>query len=489
MHLFLFNRQLARTPAPPVVEANLPVGAYDGVDHFATPDGLPFVLTHDGDVDEILSGFMRYLPTAGARARETWKTYAKETISFTLFLEQARGVTPKGATLTTFQQYRITRLEGPLSQRLTPRSWNKAASALIRFASYLDTYHGTTIGPIAYREYSAPVNHEDVVRMVSLEEYELFREYGMAPFADVMDGTPRHFVRNTAFAELLVTSGLRVEEAASLLYNELPRSTSTIFENRRIAQVPLAASVAKGKRGRNIVFSKRVAQRYIDAYIREERSHHVARFIARTFKDKHLSKEDISAFSDYLFYIPVGPGHICLIAPDGSQKSVRLDKLRIDERKRLIEITPEGQGYHVINVGPLWISERGTMVSKSTWQWLFGVASQRCSEAVGRTIMITPHVLRHTFSVYFLSHLLKVTIAAQSRIERDNATQEVYRKIIGDPLRQLQRLLGHRCLSSTYQYLTYIDDAVEEVEAAIMSWEAEVVSLSDPEAKHEDAIL
>src|SRR3546814_15138808 len=63
------------------------------------------------------------------------------------------------------------------------------------------------------------------VRFVTMDDYRIFRDVGLRGLA--LDGTERpgardrNGLRNALFADLLVTTGLRLEEASGLLADEL----------------------------------------------------------------------------------------------------------------------------------------------------------------------------------------------------------------------------------------------------------------------------
>ena len=46
----------------------------------------------------------------------------------------------------------------------------------------------------------------------------------------------------------------------------------------------------------------------------------------------------------------------------------------------------------------------------------------------------------------------------------------VYRRLIGDPLLKLQRLMGHSRIESTYIYLDHLDESQAIVDAAVDQW-------------------
>jgi integrase len=46
-------------------------------------------------------------------------------------------------------------------------------------------------------------------------------------------------------------------------------------------------------------------------------------------------------------------------------------------------------------------------------------------------------------------------------------TMEGYRQMLGDPLQQVQRLLGHASLATTYIYLDHIASRADTIDAAV----------------------
>ena len=95
-------------------------------------------------------------------------------------------------------------------------------------------------------------------------------------------------------------------------------------------------------------------------------------------------------------------------------------------------------------------------------------ASARC-QALGLEIDVTPHMLRHAFAVHMLALLLREQV---SWVAGGGAGQggSVYRRLIGDPLLKLQRLMGHSRIESTYIYLDHLDESQAIVDAAVDQW-------------------
>src|SRR5260370_25530262 len=119
---------------------------------------------------------------------------------------------------------------------------------------------------------------------VDLERYLLFRDIGLR--GRLPDGTDdprwrgRNGERNVLFAELLVTTGLRLEEASSLLQIELPSPADQHSAGQRSIPFRLPAAIAKGNKGREIRLPLRLLRRLTD-YAELERANALAAFPAR----------------------------------------------------------------------------------------------------------------------------------------------------------------------------------------------------------------
>jgi site-specific recombinase XerD len=293
------------------------------------------------------------------------------------------------------------------------------------------------------------------LRFVGLDHFLSFRDVGLRGWQ--LDGcedaawSGRHGERNALFAELLVTTGLRLEEAASLLIVELPVA-DRIRPAPRSFPFRLPASIAKGGRSREIRLPARLLHRLAD-YVAIERANALTNF------------RDVDSGS---IVVADGPtrGAIGLIDVTGQVRSVRLDVLSPTERRRLV--TPSGKPMI------LWLTEAGRPMTSPAWAAVFRRASTRC-RTLGIDIDVTPHALRHTFAVHMLSMLIREQIGA---VLADGAPDEpgsaAYRRMIGDPLQKLQRLLGHASIASTYIYLDSLEESRALVEAAAERWGAAV---------------
>jgi integrase len=52
-------------------------------------------------------------------------------------------------------------------------------------------------------------------------------------------------------------------------------------------------------------------------------------------------------------------------------------------------------------------------------------------------------------------------------LDAEEPGRESYRRLLGDPLQQVQRLLGHASLTTTYLYLDHLATRADTVDAAV----------------------
>jgi len=110
----------------------------------------------------------------------------------------------------------------------------------------------------------------------------------------------------------------------------------------------------------------------------------------------------------------------------------------------------------------VFLSERGTVLSPRSVQAFFSVVSEHTG------LHLTPHGCRHTFAVYQLEAMIKRMAKNLKALHQGGA--DAYRQVLNDPLRQLQLLLGHSQLATTYLYLDFIEESEALVEESLADW-------------------
>jgi len=242
---------------------------------------------------------------------------------------------------------------------------------------------------------------------------------------------------------------LRLEEASFLLVFELD-ALPAANASRRQTWLNLPAGLTKGERGRAILIPDGLLQR-LQTYIRVERTHAVTKFKAR--EGWNLVERPI------LVRRPTAcSGNLLLV--DG--RTVPLEVFSPDERERLVICDADSTP---IETAVLWVTEVGQPVRPNSWEVAFARACHRC-QANGLPIDISPHQLRHTFAVHMLAMLIQRQLDGGS-LASSAGPAEGYRRILGDPLQQVQRLLGHASLETTSIYLDHIATRADTVDTAV----------------------
>ena len=433
----------------------------DGLDAY-----VPMILRDGALYDPDLDRFFRDLPLNGVRSRHSLRAYGYDVFVWARFLSEACAKTIWQADRHDVLAYHRVRRRAEVGQRISAASWNRAVACLDRLYRW-----GVQEGLIA----EAPFTHRSVwrqrhagrrsqvaarndayepaarradVSFVTLEDYRRFRDVGLKallPNGRTRPGArDRTGIRNALFSDLLVTTGLRLEEASSLFASDL------VFADHRAGRqvwLDLPDAQTKGDRGRQILVPARLLEQ-VRAYVDVERAHAVTKFQRRS--------EWQSIDRPIFVHRERHAARLRLV--DGGD--IALDLLDPEERGRIIVCDSDGTPSEP---AILWLSEIGLPVQPNSWEVAFARASSR-GRSFGFDIGISPHQLRHTFAVHMLAMLI------QHRL-RDAALpagpMEGYRQVLGDPLQQVQRLLGHASLTTTYIYLDHIATRADTVDAAV----------------------
>lgn len=457
-HLLFFTRLSFQ---PELLESNGSIAELAG--QLQLVEDMPFFVTGDGQYPlDDLNDFFRSLPSDGCHSPHTWRAYARDIDAYLTFLHDVYRIhwlDAKNEHLTHYWEVRRGDQAEKLNLKIGSSSWNRALVALDRLYRFAVEEGWIDTAPFRYRDLSSRTDPRwtmssvrrnllrdpdrqtgDTIRCITLEEYRIFRDVGLRGL--LPDGTPdgsvdrRHSIRDALFADLLIETGLRVTEAAGQVVWEVP--APALLTGSGSVECHLAPAIAKGRRSRKFRLHRRLIRR-LHEYIEIERANLLGTGGVRV--DGLLARR--TSFTDFVH--------------SNELKRRKIGEASLEVRRRLVELLPDGSAQPVA----LWIGEHGAMLSPDRWRDIFAAASQRCT-SLGFPMDVSPHTLRHTFAVSMLERLIRAVLSKTDQDQlADSPGAQAYRRLIGDPLRQLQRMLGHRSITTTYRYLTHLDEAVE----------------------------
>ncbi len=223
----------------------------------------------------------------------------------------------------------------------------------------------------------------DQVKWLTPVQYRHWRDAGLRGYG--ADGLPdagfrgRWASRNALFADVMVRTGLRLAEQASLTVLEVPCGGS----GQAYQRFWLPAAVAKNGSARWVYLPAALARK-IGEYCAADRAEIIAGARSRGAYGGVRGPLVIESTRPH-------PGAV-LRLPGGGEVRVKLEQLTPAERARLLIRTPEG-----LEPAALWLGEHGMPVTASGWKEIFRAASRRC-ERVGVPVACHPHMLRHILS-------------------------------------------------------------------------------------------
>lgn len=429
---------------------------------------IPWIVA-DGELyDPDLDRFFLELPLNGTRSRHSLRAIGYDIVVWVRFLDQACGKMVWSVCHDDVVAFHGTRRRGTASHRISSPSWNRSVASLDKLYRWGVEQGLIATSPFRHRRVwrrgfgGRLAAHEDrnmayepstavfQPRFVSLETYRMFNRVGirgLTPTGHERHGArDRNGQRNALFADLLVSTGLRLEEAGSLLACELPRASVATSSHRQF-RFDLPPPIAKGNRRRTVLIPQRIIARLQD-YIEIERAVAVSKFKARSI---------VSRIPRPIFAQQSANDPTVVKLPDGS--TVHVSRFTPEERLRLFLC----EGGVPDAPAALWLSEVGLPVRFNSWEAIFLRASRRCTEA-GLGIRMSPHQLRHTFAVHMLAMLIEQQIG---QAVPNTSGMEAYRQLLSDPLQQVQRLLGHASITTTYVYLDQIAAQADTVDTAV----------------------
>lgn len=428
---------------------------------------IPMILQGGEIYDPDLDRYFLDLPLNGARSRHSLRAHGYDVLVWVRFLASVCGKSVWQADTDDVSAYHRARRRSDAEFRVSASTWNRAIASLDKLYRWAEREglvertpfthrqiwqrsHGGRRAAIAGRNeaYERAARRSDV-RFIDLTDYSAFREVGLRGLtvegAERPGARDRNGARNALFADLLVTTGLRLEEASFLLVAEIPIGDDRGERQRR---VELPAALTKGDRGRSMLLPCRLLP-MLDAYIAVERAAAAAKFARRS------GWEAIDR-PIFIHRPSFGPRALHLVG--GSTMDIEV--VTPDERERLVICDDDGTP---CEAAVLWLTEVGHPVLPNSWEAIFARASRRCTDA-GIPVRVSPHHLRHSFAVHMLAMLIQRRLAEAAA---PVGAMEGYRQLVGDPLQQVQRLLGHSSLATTSIYLDHLATRADTVDAAV----------------------
>ncbi|WP_141709116.1 tyrosine-type recombinase/integrase [Streptomyces sp. BpilaLS-43] len=424
------------------------------------PAGTPILLDDQMRPIEPVSSWFRSLGL-DAKDADTMSTYAYAVLMLLGFLAK-RGLDLASATETDIQDFRQwrTRTQKSPVQKTT---MTKDKAAIKGLYGYLKKIGAVDASP--WRSGSLGdrrVARDMRVRHMELEQYLYFRDVGfggLVPDGGLdlsFRGWRPH--RNRAVCELALMTGMRIQEWSTLLLPELG-----LLGGRRPLTTEVDLSVcAKGGYQRT-VYIPMDAMELLDPYLLLERPLMVAA-AQRTLRKKYRD----------LFVVDrvESDGERVAGVFEGRRVTWVVKEMDPDFRRLCVMETGDG-----LNPMAVFLGRGGRMPTFSGWDRARWRAWDRMKELEGDPAkLLMPrrrwvyHDLRHTFALRLLIFLTREALKDSQAQELPMST--LLDHMLGNPLLAVQRRLGHERPSTTYKYIRYLKDPMQEVDAAFREWTA-----------------
>lgn len=363
------------------------------------PDGLPYTVDTEYRCNPILNDFFLSLAAPSTRASATWGTYAEQLSLYFRFLD-SRNVSWREATQIDLLHYYRLRRVGEGKFKISARSWNVFVAASRRFYEWAVRNGHIPVVPFSYKDVQSGSPDAQLGQsVVSTNIHEKARQ------KDIMFLTEEDFRERLLPAVTETRHGIRNALFVRLLMRSGLRVSEAI--GLKLAKLPDPDNpryagrktcpmevIGKGQKLRTV----RVPKTWLrDAY----------RYI-------EWDREDA------------------------------VETWKQTNRTRNADL----HGHK----GHLFLTSAGTPVTYSAMYDMLRTAGEK----VGFNFSAHPHMLRHSYAIYQLSAM--ITALRQQEHTIGSSTARAYRRMIQDPLRKLQKLMGHSSITSTFIYLDYVDD-------------------------------
>jgi site-specific recombinase XerD len=391
-------------------------------------DGQPFLIGPDGRPDLRVNGFFA-APRMRNRSPKTNYCYSYSLGLWLNFL-LAQGRNWWDASEEDAEEFRFWRMTDPRNpERVQANSFARDQAALRKFYRWAGGKFGI-LDPFADVDDPVGQNPADV-KWFDPAGYRRWRDLGLG--GRQKDGRfdpswrGRNEQRDTAFADGLYGTGLRLFEFSSVVIPELPQRVV----GRGYYQCTLARSCAKGGYGHRY-WMPRQALSGLKSYIEISRAAAVRRAQAVGRYERLQGVEVVGDCSRTHVRLP----------GRGSGRREAWDVIGPARRRRLFTRTPEG-----LEPVALWLNEDGLPRDAHGWHHSFTEANRRVAAMGLEGFTCTPHKLRHSLALKWYSIGKLVSAARLGHLSEEEARD--FRDQFGDAWHLVATMLGHRRVETT----------------------------------------
>lgn len=369
---------------------------------------LPFTVDEKFQCDTRVNDFFLALVVPQSPSPNTWGTYAEQLSMFFRFLS-SRNTTWRDATQDDLRAYYRCRrvIDGPLN--ISSRSWNVFTAAVRRFYEWAKKNKHLAVVPFDLKE--------------------------------IKSGSP-----TAAYGATIETTDIRERDRKK----DIKYMTEEDFRQRFL---PVVTNTKEGIR--NALFVRLLTRSGLRA---DE---------AVKLKLEALPDPDNTTYAGR----KTCP--LTVLGKGNKTRTVRVPKSWLRDAARYVAwdredavdrwkaAHPKGDAAKDGHLGYLFLTGKGTTVTYSAFYKMMRVAGRKS----GFDFRSHPHMLRHSYAVYQLSAMIKVLLNTTK--DAPSSTEAGYRGMVHDPLRKLQRLLGHSSIVTTFIYLDYVDDIDDMVDVTM----------------------
>ncbi|MFH9944791.1 integrase [Streptomyces murinus] len=425
----------------------------DAVARIGLQPGDPVFLDPNFEVDPDLLNYVLSSVFQSLK-RESKRNYATDTRPLLTFLS-SRGVSWRRATPQDLHDYRHWRCDAPENPgRISGTKWDREAAAFTKLFKWGKVYPLPV--DVSRSEDRAADSVSSRVSWLTPRTWGLWSDIGLRGHTrsgiTVPEWESRTEIRNTSFVQLLLSSGLRRQEAGSLLIFELPTQR---LRHGRYMHGRLAGALTRSKNSRTY-YASVDAVGQVEAYTVSERAWAVQRAQAAGRYERLPMMRLVTKVTHGL------KPKVEWVDANGVIGGLELSRMDWRERQWLFLEGPDGP-----EPAWLWLTEQGLPMAPDRWNGVFRMANLRCekvllteeerkfqrqfrlAEVQGKSPYVTPHSGRHSFALYMLILLNELFEKRYGLTQKDRRD---FALLFGDPWWLVKVLLGHADVETTKRH-------------------------------------